>query len=761
VAEDELRFHSQLFESIRESLIATDLDGNVTYWGPGAESLYQYRAEELMGKAVTILVEPGQRVKGKEWMRQVRQSDCWSGVSEQVRKDGSTFWAERVICLVRNEKGTPIGHTITDRDVTDRVRMEQALRALEASYQDLEDNAPDMHVTVDARTATVLACNQTLATAVGRSKGEIVGQAVFDLYHPDSLDDARKAFAMFVATGEVRDAELQLIRSDGTSLDVSLNVTAVRDKQGRIVRSRSCLRDISRRKRVEEQLRQLNLSLEQLVDERTTELCEQVKERRRAECLARQAELKYRTVADFTYDWEWWHDTDGTFRYMSPSSTRITGYEPAQFLDNPDLLRQIILQEDRETWDEHRRTAVGQAGLLEIQFRIRREDGQIRWIEHACQRVVDDSGKFRGFRASNRDITARKQAEISLRDALDEVARLKEQLAEENLQLKEAAQIATSAERPVGRSAAWTRVMHRAGQVAPTDASVLLLGETGTGKSRIAQLIHGFSKRSQRPLVNFNCAALPSSLIESELFGHEKGAFTGAVARRIGRFEVADGGAAFLDEIGDLTTEVQAKLLRILDNGEFERLGSTDTVKVDVRIIAATNRDLERAVAEGSFREDLYYRIGVFPITLPPLRERRDDIPLLAWYFITKYKGILGKRIDTISEDMMDFLMSYDWPGNVRELENVIERAMILSPGTALRIVDPPAAQLPTNTVRYRPKLKRLDELERAHILTVLDECGWKVKGNGNAADQLGLKPSTLFARMKKHRIRRPKSSQG
>jgi len=269
-------------------------------------------------------------------------------------------------------------------------------------------------------------------------------------------------------------------------------------------------------------------------------------------------------------------------------------------------------------------------------------------------------------------------------------------------------------------------------------------------------MIHSHSERRERPLVTFNCAALPSSLIESELFGHEKGAFTGAGERRIGRFEVAEGGTVFLDEIGDLTPEVQVKLLRILDDGEFERLGSTQTIRANVRIIAATNRDLERAVADGSFREDLYYRIGVFPIQLPPLRERPEDIPLLAWYFITKYRGVLGKSIDRMPQETMDYLVSYDWPGNVRELDNVIERAMILSHGTSLRIEEAGTTSWPNKESLSPPEPKRLDQLERAHIMAVLEECGWKIKGAGNAAEKLGLKPSTLFARMKKHGIRRP-----
>ncbi len=755
--QEDLRFHAQLLNSMRDSLVATDLEGTVTYWGPGAEALYQYRAEEVMDRSATIVVAPQQRKAIEERIHQVKQTGSWIGTYEQVRKDGSKFWGECVFSLVRDENGTPIGHISIDRDVTERVLMAEKIRECETTWQALDDHSLDMYASVDPETATVTRCNQTLATALACSKDEIVGQPVLDLYHPDSRDDAKKAFESFVATGEIRDSELQLQRKDGTRLDVSLNVTAVRDRHGKILQSRSCLRDITERKRAEEQMRQLAASLELRVEERTAALQEHVEKRRRAEGRAQEAELRYRTVADFTYDWEWWQSSDGTFRYVSPSSERVTGYKPSQFIDDPALLRRIILEEDLMNWDEHHRAALTETAQLEIQFRIQREDGEIRWIEHACQRVIDVNGDFQGFRASNRDITERKRAENRLRNALDELAKLKEQLEAENIYLKEAAELSGDAGEPVGNSPAWIRAVHRAHQVAPTVASVLLLGETGTGKSLMANLIHDHSERKERPLVSVNCAALPSSLIESELFGHEKGAFTGAGDRRIGRFEVANGGTLFLDEIGDLTPDVQVKLLRVLDQGEFERLGSTETLKANVRVIAATNRDIDRAVADGSFRQDLYYRLGVFPITLPPLRKRSEDVPLLAWFFVTKYRGILGKTIDRMPQETMDFLQSYDWPGNVRELENVIERAMILSGGNTLIIEEAGTALWPQKSVQSRPETTNLDQLERAHIVSVLEECGWKIKGDGNAADQLGLNPSTLFARMKKHGIKRPK----
>ena len=298
----------------------------------------------------------------------------------------------------------------------------------------------------------------------------------------------------------------------------------------------------------------------------------------------------------------------------------------------------------------------------------------------------------------------------------------------------------------VGESEPLRSTLAKAEHVAGTDASVLLLGETGTGKELLARAVHHRSPRKDRPLVKVNLAALPSSLIESELFGNGKGAFTGAVADKVGRFQLADGGTLFLDEIGELDPEPQTKLLRVLQEGEFERIGSGETLRVDVRLVAATNRDLLRAMEQGKFRPDFYYRLAVFPVEVPPLRLRRDDIPLLTWHFIAKKQGRLGKTIDSIPEKVMRALIEYDWPGNVRELENVIERAMILASGTTLSLDEPfpPVQRLP----EYATFTSR-EGIDCAQIVAVLNACRWKVKGAGNAADRLGLKPSTLRYRMK------------
>jgi formate hydrogenlyase transcriptional activator len=299
-----------------------------------------------------------------------------------------------------------------------------------------------------------------------------------------------------------------------------------------------------------------------------------------------------------------------------------------------------------------------------------------------------------------------------------------------------------------GRSPAILKVLRQAEQVAPTDASVLIFGETGTGKELLAQAIHRLSPRGRQVMMKVNCAALPSGLVESELFGREKGAFTGALTRQIGRFEVADGSTIFLDEVGELPADVQVKLLRVLQEGEFERLGSPRTVRVNVRVIAATNRDLSDLVRKGRFREDLYYRLNVFPIRMPPLRDRQQDIPLLVWDFLADFSARMGKKITQVPRATMDALQRRQWPGNIRELRNVIEHGAIITKGETLGLPDLGEAGAAA------PPLQTLADAEREHILRVLDSTGWRIKGPRGAAAALGLNPATLYSRMKKLGIR-------
>jgi formate hydrogenlyase transcriptional activator len=348
------------------------------------------------------------------------------------------------------------------------------------------------------------------------------------------------------------------------------------------------------------------------------------------------------------------------------------------------------------------------------------------------------------------EVLGRRLHDEALRKTVAEAQMVKDRLQVENVYLRREARERAGLTRVVGRSAAVRRVLEQIEQVAPTDSTVLLLGETGTGKELFASQIHELGTRQSRTMVRVNCAAIPATLIESELFGREKGAYTGALARQAGRFELAHHSTIFLDEIGDLPLDVQVKLLRVLEERQIERLGSPRPIAVDTRIVAATHRNLEERIAEGTFREDLYYRLNVFPIQVPPLRERIEDIPLLVWRFVEEFAKAFGKRIDSIDKDNLTALQQYSWPGNIRELRNAVERAMIVS--TQRRLVIP----VPQASLSATRRSTRLVDVEKEHIRAVLESASWRIRGVGGAAERLGMKPTTLETRMAKLGITRP-----
>jgi transcriptional regulator with GAF, ATPase, and Fis domain len=394
-----------------------------------------------------------------------------------------------------------------------------------------------------------------------------------------------------------------------------------------------------------------------------------------------------------------------------------------------------------------------------VEYRIIQPSGEIRWILDRGVLFHNENGRPREVSGISTDITERKEAERALERAFEEIQTLKDQLQQENIALREEVDKTSMFEEIVGTCAAMRAVLGNIARAAPTDSTVLITGETGTGKELVARAIHKRSARAARPFVNVNCAAIPPSLIASELFGHERGAFTGTVQRREGRFELAAGGTLFLDEVGELPAETQVALLRVLQEREFERVGGQRPIRADVRIIAATNRDLHTAIADKTFRADLFYRLNVFPLEAPPLRERRGDIPLLVEYFTNRFSNRAGKRIGTIPKAALDALQAYDWPGNIRELQNLIERAVIISDGSELSVdlgwlsggshrlpsaVSPAASTgKPAGPVTERA----LDE--RAVIETALQEThGW-VAGPFGAAMKLGMPPSTLESKIK------------
>jgi PAS domain S-box-containing protein len=574
----------------------------------------------------------------------------------------------------------------------------------------------------DPELRIIMAANPAVQKNFGYPEKELLGRHT-DMLFSDKDEVERMGLPRSTCQSEDNPQPFQVTcrRKNGSLFPAEVVFAAVRDKEGKEIGVLVLIQDISARVAQEEKLR--------------------------------GTELLYRAISDFTYDWEYWRDPDGPFRYVSPSCERITGYRPEEFMDNPGLLHEIVLPEDRPIWERHYRESMEEVTRREVQFRIVRRDGTIRWIEHACQPVVGEGDALLGFRTCNRDITKRKNAEEELRRALAEISTLEKKLEAETEYLREEINLEHNFRNIIGKSNALQYVLFKVGQIAATDTLALILGETGTGKELIARAIHHASKRANRPLIKVNCATLPENLIESELFGYEKGAFTGADKRHSGRFEVADGTTLFLDEIGEIPLGLQAKLLRVLQDGEFERLGSSRTIKVDVRVIAATNRDLEEDVRQGRFRKDLWYRLNVFPLTVPPLRDRLDDIPLLVDHFVARFARKQGKEIPMVSVGVMAVLQRYPWPGNIRELENVIERAVINTTGPRLRLADGLKVR---GEEGNNGQLKTLRAMEREHILKVLEKTNWKVSGKNSAAEILDIDRSTLRARMAKLGIHKP-----
>jgi PAS domain S-box-containing protein len=498
---------------------------------------------------------------------------------------------------------------------------------------------------------------------------------------------------------------------------------------------------------------------------------EDITDRKQSEEALKISETRYRRLFESAQDGILILDAEtGQISDVNPFLVEMLGYSHEEFLGKK--LWEIGPFKNREA---------SKAAFLELQGKgyvrykdlpLETKEGRLIAVEFVSNVYLVNHHKV--IQCNIRDITERKliaealqqahnelerrveERTVELRTALSEIKTMKDQLEAENIYFRQEIKMKHQFDHILGQSDGLKYVLYRAEQVAPTNTTVLILGETGTGKELIAAAIHNLSPRKDRPLITVNCAALPANLIESELFGREKGAFTGADTRQVGRFEVANGSTLCLDEIGELPLEVQAKLLRAIQHNEFERLGSSHTIKVDIRIVATTNRNLEEEVRKGRFRQDLYYRLNVFPITVPPLRQRKEDIPLLVQAFIERYARKLGKQITSIQKETMKALQDYPWPGNVRELESVLERAVILCPGPVLQLAD----KLETSSLPLSSAVRTLEEMERSQILKTLSETRWRIEGKDGSAAILGLHPSTLRARMHKFGILRPETKE-
>jgi PAS domain S-box-containing protein len=574
----------------------------------------------------------------------------------------------------------------------------------------------------------ILKCSSEAYRIFGIERQEFANtyEAFMEYVHPDDRAAVNAAyFGSMKLEGEPYDHEYRIVRPDGEIRVIHGKADHMRDSSGRIIRSVGIVHDITDRKRREKALHESEAHL------------------KRAQEIAHLGSWELNLV---TNEITW-----------SDEVYRIFGLQPQEFGATYEAFLETVHSDDRAAVDTAYSRSVREGkDTYEIVHRIiRKSDGEVRVIHAKWDHFRDSSGKIVRSVGIVHDITDRKNAEKKLEDAFNEIKQLKEKLEAENIYLAKEVRNVLGFEEIVGQSAALKHVLYRVSQVAPTDMTVLIQGETGTGKGLLAYAIHRQSNRKEGPMIHVNCAALPSNLIESELFGREKGAYTGAESRQIGRFELADGGTIYLDEIGELPLELQAKLLRVIEEGKFERLGSPHTVTVDVRIIASTNRDLKEDIRQRRFREDLYYRLNVFPIEVPPLRDREGDISLLVRYFVDKFSAKYGREIKKVFQSTLDTLQTYSWPGNVRELSSFIERAVIMSHKSALKLID--ASFAPVNIIAKEGTSKNLLEVEKQHIMRVLEEKGWRVEGPEGAAKVLGMNPSTLRTRMRKLAIKRPK----
>ena len=615
---------------------------------------------------------------------------------------------------------------------------------------------------------TIVLLNRELERQFGYAHDELAGQSV-ELLVPEALRpshaDHRRRFVQAPSTRPVESGrDLLGRRKDGSLFPVEIALSPLQTETGLFVLA--SVADISERRRLDEQHRAAvedRRAFERLVAELSVRfinlpahgLDDAIRDalRQIAEAFNVERCTFYRIVSPgLLVD---------PVSFTAPGVVPLPAPLPAHER-SPWVLRQVLAgrtmsfstvddlpsQTDRDTY-----RALGTKSALTLPLSVGGQVvGAIGFNAVASERVWPPEVVHRltVLASAFAQLLARRQSEEALRNAVTEVERLKNDLQVENVNLRREVRERTAMHSIVGTSAVVGQVLDQIQQVAMTDSTVLLLGETGVGKELFATEIHELGPRRNRAMVRVNCAAIPATLIESELFGREKGAFTGALARQVGRFELAHGSTIFLDEIGDLPPDVQVKLLRVLEEGQFERLGSPQPLKVDTRVIAATHRNLEQRIAEGAFREDLFYRLNVFPIRVPPLRDRGEDIPLLVWRFVEEFSKSFGKHVDVISEESLDALQQYSWPGNIRELRNVVERAMITLSGNRLTL------QLPQASAAGTRRSSKLVDVEREHIRGVLDSTAWRIRGAGGAADRLGLKPTTLETRLAKLGLKRP-----
>ncbi|HKA18859.1 MAG TPA: sigma 54-interacting transcriptional regulator, partial [Blastocatellia bacterium] len=685
-------------------------------------------------------VEPKAKVTIELILQQTHPEDRASvqQLIERVSRERTKFDVEHRLLLPNGSVKYlhVVGHPSTDSwgrfefvgavtDITGRKQAEAALlRSTEqltiqkAQLDELFEQAPEGVVLLDVEDR-VVRINSEFTRIFGYTPEEALGRAINELIAPEELRSEAEEYTQRIIHGKPVNAETIRRRKDGTRIHVSLLAVPISVPGGGQIAEYAIYRDISERRSAELALR------------------------RNQAYLAEAQKLSH--TGSFAHD-----PIHGEITYWSEEAYRTFGLDPASGPITYKEARSRIHPDDLEKFEEARERGIREKTGASVDFRVVIPDGSIKYIHCVSRPFVDASGAVVELVGTNMDVTEQHLARASLEKALEEIKQLKEELYRENLALKEEIDKTSLFEEIVGSSEPLRRVLVQITKVAPTDSTVLITGETGTGKELIARAIHKRSARASRAFVTVNCAAVPAALIGSELFGHERGAFTGATQRRLGRFELAEGGTLFLDEVGDLPAETQIALLRVLQERQFERIGGNQPITVNVRIIAATNRDLTAVINAGSFRQDLFYRLNVFPIDVPPLRERKEDIPLLVQYLTERYASKAGKKIKNIEKRTLEMFREYQWPGNVRELQNVIERAVILCDGETLSVDEERLQGEPRRLGETSNGLARMGaDKERAIIESALRESRGRVAGPSGAAARLGIPRSTLETKIR------------